>query len=62
VLKPNGKLVLVNTSKPNEKKTFFEMVYEHGWAVQPCRSVLMSPYLEPAGFSHIERYYRSSHG
>jgi len=26
--------------------------------VMPCRPVLMSSYLETAGFTHIERYYR----
>jgi demethylmenaquinone methyltransferase/2-methoxy-6-polyprenyl-1,4-benzoquinol methylase len=58
VLKPKGKLVLVNMSKPNDKKTFFETIYKKGWAVMPCRPVLMSPFLEKAGFTHIERYFR----
>jgi demethylmenaquinone methyltransferase/2-methoxy-6-polyprenyl-1,4-benzoquinol methylase len=58
VLKPGGKLVLVNMSKPDGKKTFFETIYEKGWAVMPCRPVLMSSYLEASGFAHIERYYR----
>jgi ubiquinone/menaquinone biosynthesis C-methylase UbiE len=58
VLKPGGKLVLVNMSKPDSRKTFFETIYEKGWAVMPCRPVLMSSYLEAAGFTHIERYYR----
>lgn len=62
VLKPGGKLVLVNMSKPGARKTFFETVYEKGWAVMPCRPVLMSPFLEPAGFTGIQRLYRPSRG
>ena len=62
VLKPGGKLVLVNMSKPDGRKTFFETVYEKGWAVMPCRPVLMSSFLEPAGFTDIQRHYRASHG
>ncbi len=62
VLKPGGKLVLVNMSKPNARKTFYETVYEKGWAVMPCRPVLLSPYLEQAGFTSIRRLYRPSHG
>ena len=58
VLKPGGKLVLVNMSKPDERKTFYEKVYEKGWAVMPCRPVLMSPFLESAGFIDIHRLYR----
>jgi ubiquinone/menaquinone biosynthesis C-methylase UbiE len=62
VLKPGGKLVLVNMSKPSDKKTFFETVYAKGWAVMPCRPVLMSPYLKQAGFSDIERIYHPTRG
>ena len=62
VLKPGGKLVLVNMSKPDEKKTFYETIYEKGWAVMPCRPVLMSVFLEPAGFTNIQRTYRRSRG
>ena len=58
VLKPGGRLVLVNMSKPDAKKTFFETIYEKGWAIMPCRPVLMSSYLETAGFTRVERYYR----
>lgn len=58
VLKPGGKLVLVNMSKPDDRKTFFERIYERGWAVMPCRPVLMSSYLESAGFLDIQRLYR----
>lgn len=62
VLKPGGKLVLVNMSKPDERKTFYETVYEKGWAVMPCRPVLMSTYLAPAGFVDIQRLYRPTRG
>lgn len=62
VLKPSGKLVLVNMSKPDERKTIYEKIYERGWAVMPCRPVLMSEYLEPAGFTHIQRFYRPTRG
>jgi demethylmenaquinone methyltransferase/2-methoxy-6-polyprenyl-1,4-benzoquinol methylase len=58
VLQPGGRLVLVNMSKANDRKTFFEHVYEMGWAVMPCRPVLMSPYLELAGFQNVKRLYR----
>ncbi len=62
VLKPGGKLVLVNMSKPDERKTFYEKIYERGWAIMPCRPVLMSPYLPAAGFSGIQRFYRPTRG
>ncbi len=62
VLKPGGKLVLVNMSKPSARKTFYEAAYEKGWAVMPCRPVLISPFLESAGFTDIQRLYRPSRG
>jgi ubiquinone/menaquinone biosynthesis C-methylase UbiE len=62
VLKPGGKLVLVNMSKPDERRTFFETIYEKGWAVMPCRPVLMNPFLEAVGFTDIQRLYRPSRG
>ncbi len=62
VLKPGGKLVLVNMSKPGTHKTFYEAVYEKGWAVMPCRPVLMTPFLPSAGFENIQRLYRPSRG
>jgi ubiquinone/menaquinone biosynthesis C-methylase UbiE len=62
VLKPGGKLVLVNMSKPDARRTFYERVYARGWAVMPCRPVLMSPYLESLGFTAIQRLYRRSRG
>ncbi len=62
VLKPGGKLVLVNMSKPDARKTWYERIYEHSWAFMPCRPVLMSSYLEAAGFIEIQRLYRPSQG
>jgi demethylmenaquinone methyltransferase/2-methoxy-6-polyprenyl-1,4-benzoquinol methylase len=62
VLKPGRKLVLLNMSKPDDRKTLFEKIYERGWAVMPCRPVLMSSYLELAGFRDIQRLYRPSRG
>ncbi|HRF46032.1 MAG TPA: class I SAM-dependent methyltransferase [Anaerolineales bacterium] len=62
VLKPGGKLVLVNMSKPDDRITMFERIYARGWAVMPCRPVLMSPYLERAGFTDVQRQYRPTRG
>jgi len=62
VLRTNGKLMLVNMSKPGTRKTFYERVYGRGLAVMPCRPVLMSPFVQGAGFGDIHRLYRPSHG
>ena len=62
VLKPGGKTILVNVSKPDSRKTFYETVYEIGAAVMPCRPVLMSTLLEPAGFVEVTRLYCPTHG
>lgn len=56
VLKPDGKLVLLNMSKPGEKKTFYESIYK--WTGIPCRPVLMEPYLKGLGFKDIHRRFR----
>ncbi len=56
VLKPDGKLVLLNMSKPDENKTFYESIYK--WTGIPCRPVLMAPYLKGLGFKDIYRSYR----
>lgn len=61
VLKPGGKLVLLNMSKPDERKTWFETVYER-LKFEPCRPVLMSPFLKSAGFTDIQRLYRPTRG
>ena len=57
VLKPGGKLVLLNMSKPDEKKTFYESIYR--WTGIPCRPVLMTLYLERLGFKDVRRSYRA---
>lgn len=62
VLKPGGKLALVNMSKPNERTTFFERIYRKGWAIAPCRPVLMAPFVEQAGFTDVQRTYRATRG
>lgn len=61
VLKPGGKLVLLNMSKPDSRSTWFETVYRR-LKFEPCRPVLMSPYLEAAGFIEIQRVYRPTRG
>ena len=57
VLKPGGKLVLLNMSKPDERKTVFESIYK--WSGIPCRPVLMAPYLKKLGFENVSRSYRA---
>lgn len=57
VLKPGGKLILLNMSKRDERKTRFESLYSR-FDVGPCRPVLMAPYLEPLGFTDVQRIYR----
>jgi ubiquinone/menaquinone biosynthesis C-methylase UbiE len=61
VLKPGGKLVLLNMSKPDERKTWFETVYEKS-KIEPCRPVLMSPLVESVDFTDIQRVYRPTRG
>ena len=61
VLKPGGKLVLLNMSKPDERRTWFETVYEK-LKIEPCRPVLMSPLVESIGFTDIQRIYRPTRG
>ncbi len=56
VLRPGGKLVLLNMSKPDGRKTFFERIYR--FTGIPCRPVLMAPYLESLGFSDVQRRYK----
>jgi len=60
VLKPGGRLVLVNMSKRTEGKTLYERLYERGllgFASGGCRPVLLRPFLEEAGFERIKRFY-----
>ncbi len=59
VLKPGGRLVLVNMSKSKTGKTVYESIYERGWA-SACRPVLMAPLAKAAGFEGITRQYRGN--
>lgn len=59
VLKPGGRLVLVNMSKDTPKKTLYEWIYETV-RLFPCRPVLMSSFVQEAGFKDVRRIYRSS--
>jgi len=63
VLKPGGKLILVNMSKNKKGRTLYEFLYEKGllgFASGACRPVFMKPFLEEAGFENIERIYRKN--
>jgi demethylmenaquinone methyltransferase/2-methoxy-6-polyprenyl-1,4-benzoquinol methylase len=63
VLKPSGKLVLVNMSKNKAIKTLYEFLYERrllGFTSGSCRPVFMKPFLEEAGFEKVERIYRKN--
>jgi ubiquinone/menaquinone biosynthesis C-methylase UbiE len=60
VLKPGGRVVLVNMSKNKEGQTLYEWLYERGllgFASGGCRPVRMAPLLENAGFRGIERIF-----
>ncbi len=61
VLKPGGRLVLIDMSKDKEGKTLYEFLYEAGllsFASGSCRPVLMRPQMEEAGLERVERIYR----
>jgi ubiquinone/menaquinone biosynthesis C-methylase UbiE len=61
VLKPGGRVVLVNMSKNKNGQTLYEWLYERGllgFASGACRPVQMAPLLAQAGFTRIERLYR----
>lgn len=63
VLKPGGKLVLVNMSKNKEEKTVYEFLYERGFLAftsGSCRPVFLKPYVEKVGFEIVERIYREN--
>jgi demethylmenaquinone methyltransferase/2-methoxy-6-polyprenyl-1,4-benzoquinol methylase len=57
VLKPQGKIVLLNMSKPDGNTTFYERIYR--WTGIPCRPVLMAPYLQSLNFHDVKRIYRA---
>ncbi len=63
VLKPGGKLILVNMSKNNQNKTFYEFLYESGllqFSSGGCRPVFLKPFVEAEGFEKIQRVYRKN--
>jgi ubiquinone/menaquinone biosynthesis C-methylase UbiE len=57
VLRPGGRLVMVNMTKPEHwYNSVWEMVYRMNPAwVGGCRGVLLSPYLESVGFVDVRR-------
>jgi demethylmenaquinone methyltransferase/2-methoxy-6-polyprenyl-1,4-benzoquinol methylase len=64
VLKPGGRLVLVNMSKNTDTKTLYEVLYEKGllsFATGSCRPVLLEEYLKEASFQKVQRFYRKNH-
>ncbi|HLA06705.1 MAG TPA: class I SAM-dependent methyltransferase [Anaerolineales bacterium] len=60
VLKPGGKMILVNMSKDTSRKTLYERVYEIA-RLFPCRPVAMESYVREAGFADAQRIYRNSY-
>ena len=63
VLKPGGRLVLVNMSKREKGKTLYELLYEKGllaFASGGCRPVLAEPFLSQAEFTGVHRVYRKN--
>ncbi len=60
VLKPGGRLALVNMSKEKPGKTLYETVYSFV-RLFPCRPVLMESFVEGSGFSEVQRLYRTSY-
>ncbi|MBI5523731.1 MAG: methyltransferase domain-containing protein [Desulfarculus sp.] len=63
VLKPGGRLVLVDMSKQGGGRTPYEWLYERGllsFVSGACRPVLMRPLVEAAGFAEVSREYRKN--
>jgi ubiquinone/menaquinone biosynthesis C-methylase UbiE len=57
ILKPNGRLVLVNTTKGERlRDSLFKCLF-HIYPVNKCRGVVMNPYLEQMDFQDITREY-----
>lgn len=64
VLKPRGKLALVNMSKNIKGRTLYEALYEKGllsFVSGSCRPVAMRELAEKAGFKDVRREYRPNH-
>ncbi len=60
VLKPGGRLVLVNMSKEKPGRTFYETMYGVVRLI-PCRPVVMDSFVREAGFNEVQRFYRTSY-
>ncbi len=61
VLKPGGRLVLVNMAKGER---WYSQIWDAIYRVQPaamggCRGVALLPYVQAAGFGQTQRYYLS---
>jgi demethylmenaquinone methyltransferase/2-methoxy-6-polyprenyl-1,4-benzoquinol methylase len=61
VLRPGGRLVMVNMTKPEHwYNSVWEMIYRMNPAwVGGCRGVFLGPYLESVGFVDIRREFIS---
>jgi ubiquinone/menaquinone biosynthesis C-methylase UbiE len=65
VLKPGGRLVLVNSSKRRRGRTLYEFLYEKGllgFLSGGCRPVLLESLVADAGFRDLKRVYRDNRG
>jgi ubiquinone/menaquinone biosynthesis C-methylase UbiE len=62
VLRPGGRLVLVNMSKSGSARTRYEAAYAKGWiGAVPCRPVVLTPFVQVVGLEHVERFYRKNY-
>jgi demethylmenaquinone methyltransferase / 2-methoxy-6-polyprenyl-1,4-benzoquinol methylase len=59
VLKPGGRLVLVNMSKDTPRKTLYEKGYETV-RLFPCRPVVMESYVCEAGFRDVPSFWNGN--
>ena len=57
VLRPNGRMILVNMAKGNSlQHKLWDAIYRiHPSLMGGCRGVGLSPYVAPAGFTNIQR-------
>lgn len=63
VLKSDGRVVLLNMSKKDDRPNLYEFLYKHLlsklmlYLAGGCRPVMMASQVEAAGFSKVERVY-----
>ena len=63
VLRPDGRLLLVNFSKDSEKLIWWERLYQLTptflvpWLFAGCRPIQAAPFVRAAGFVEVEREY-----